>query len=239
MTTTVAPPDREQLLASIRGVGHWRARIIPESAARRFKLPSDCRDAVDASAVLLRAWGFPHVPTREDETRSQAPVRDDGWEALVGADPNREFWRLTRSGQFIRYLALREDLEPEFEDERILDRSAAVFTLLETVEFTRRLTGAADYGSGIDLEIDLVHTQDRRLMVLDPMRMPDPLWLRGDEHRASASCVELRRCVPLPLLQSGVRVIARDLAMELFATFGYEANPRAIELIQEQLLQRR
>lgn len=221
-----------QLLHAIRGRGHWRVRIVPESAGQRFKLPSDCRDAIAASAVLLRGWDYPHVPIRNDEFHCQAPVQD-GWEGMVDWDRHRELWRLTRSGQFIHYLALWEDHSPEFSQSRILAVSNAVFTLLEVVEFARRLTGAAEYGTSMELEIDLVDVKDRGLKMLDPRRMLDR------EYTTAETAIELRKALPLPLAQSDARSAARDLAIELFEMFQLELSLHIIDDIQGELVERR
>ena len=232
MTSTAAPPDRMQLLHAIRGRGHWRVRIVPESAGQRFKLPSDCRDAIAASAVLLRGWDYPHVPLRNDEFHCQTPVRD-GWEGMVDWDRHRELWRLMRSGQFIHYLALWEDLAPEFRGQRVLGASGVVYSLLEFVEFSRRLTGAASYGTSIDLEIDLVDVKSRELKMLDPRRMLDR------EYTTAESTVELRTTLSLPLGQSDARSAARDLTIELFEMFQLELSLHIIDDIQGELVERR
>lgn len=231
MTSTVAPLDTQSVLASIRGVGHWRVRLVPESAERRFKLPSDCRDAVERSAVHLRGWDYPHAAIKNDESHCQAPVKD-GWEGMVDWDRHRELWRLMRSGQFIHYLALWEDIAPEFRDERIFSVSNAVFTLLEVLEFTRRLTGTAEYGTSIALEIDLADVKARELRMLDPMRM------LGSDYKTAESSIELRSALPLPLTHADARSNARDLAIELFDLFQLSIAPRIIDDIQDELLQR-
>ncbi|MYA19926.1 MAG: hypothetical protein F4Z25_06615 [Chloroflexi bacterium] len=232
MTTTAAPADRVQLLASIRGIGHWRVRIIPESAGQRFQLTSDCREAVERSAVQFRGWDYPHIPVTQSGFQCGEPV-PGGWEARTDWDRHRELWRLTRSGQFIHYLALWEDIDPEFRDQRILGVSGAVYTLLEIVEFCRRLTGTADYGAAIDLEIDLANTMDRSLKMLDQTRMLE------DRFGTDQDCVQLRRPLPLPLTGSAARTVARDLAIELFDTFGCSIGPRIIDGIQEEVSSRR
>ena len=224
--------DRKQLLDAIRGAGHWRIRVVPESAAQRFKLYSDCRDAVAASAVLLRGWDYPHIPIRNDEFRCQTPVHD-GWEGMVDWDRHRELWRLMRSGQFLHYLALWEDHSPEFSQARLLSVTNVVFTLLEIVEFAHRLTGAAEYGTSLELEIDLVDVKDRELKMLDPRRMLDR------EYTTAESAVELRNTLPLPLVQSDVRSTACDLAIEVFEMFELEISPRIIGDIQDELIERR
>ena len=261
MTTTVAPPSREGVLASIRDIGHWRVRIVPESAAQRFKLPSDCGDAVAKSAVLLRGNPYPYVPVSGRANEWKAPV-EDGWEALVHQDWRREVWRLMRTGQFIHYRALQEDIayrspppaerrSPWFSSgregwddivqpqrgrasrERVLLIEPSVWTLYEIVEFSRRLTASsADYGAGIELEIDLADARRRRL-VADWSRPPSTSFT------ASVDCVKLRRDIGLVKLASEARALARDLAIELFDMFEFTVSPRVITGIQDELLERR
>ncbi len=232
MTTTAAAPDRKQLLASIRGIGHWRVRIIPESAEQRFALPSDCRDAAARSAVERRAWDYPHIPLVPNDFQ-YGDLLPDGWQVVTALERHRELWRLMRSGQFIHYLALWEDLDPEFASGRILSVSGAVYTLVEIVEFCRRLTRTTEYGAAIDLEIDLANTRDRSLAMLDPRRMLE------DGFASAENCVQLRRSLPLPLIESGARSTARDLAIELFHMFGCSFPTWVIGDIQDELLERR
>ena len=232
MTSTLAPPDRKRLLASIRDVGHWRVRIVPESAEQRFERPGDCRDAVAASAVHLRGWDYPHIPVASNESHCQMPVQD-GWEGMGDWGRHRELWRLMRSGQFIHYLALWEDITPELSGQRVLSVSGAVYTLLEVVEFARRLTGSAAYGTHADLEIDLVGVAGRGLKTFDPNRM------LGGEYIAAASDLPLRKAIALPLSESRARSIARDLAIEVFDLFGLELGPRTIDGVQAELVERR
>ena len=232
MTTTVAPLDRKQLLDSIRSSGHWRVRIVPESAEQRFRLPPDCRDAAARSAVGLRGWEYPHIPPASNELQYGDPL-PDGWQAVTALERHRELWRLMRSGQFIQYRALWEDLDPEFASKRMLSVSSAVYTLVEIVEFCRRLTRTADYGAVVDLEIDLANAKDRTLAMLDPRRILE------EGFGADQDCIQLRRSLPLPLIESGARAVARDLAIELFGMFGCSIGPRIIGDIQDELLERR
>ena len=206
MTSTVASPDRERLLATIRARGHWRVRILPESADQRFTRPADCRDAVAKSAVLLRGWDYPHMPAQNHEFHCQAPVQD-GWEGLTDWERHRELWRLMRSGQFIHYLALWEDFAPEFHDQRILGVSGVVYSLLEMVEFARRLTETAEYGDSVGFEVDLLDVRDRKLRTLDSRRMLDR------DYTTAESSVALSRTLPLPLGEARGRSTARDLAI--------------------------
>ena len=182
--------------------------------------------------MLLRGWDYPHIPNTNDEFHAQAPIRD-GWEGMVVRDRHRELWRLMRSGQFIHYRALWEDIAPEFRDQRILSVSGAVYALLEIVEFSRRLTGAADYGTTVRLEVGLFDVRGRELKNLDPMRM-----LHGTYTTAESS-VDLRRDLQLPVTETGGHSISRDLAAELFDMFQLKLSPSIIGDIQNELLERR
>ena len=207
-------------------------RIIPESAERRFALPSDCRDAAARSAVELRAWDYPHIPLAPNDFQ-YGDLLPDGWQVLTALERHRELWRLMRSGQFIHYLALWEDIDPRFRDQRILGVSGAVYTLVEIVEFCRRLTGTAEYGAAIALEVDLANAKSRNLAMLDERRMQE------DGFASAENCVQLRRTIGLPATAVEARAIARDFAVELFDMFQFGLPPRIIGDIQEELLQRR
>ena len=182
--------------------------------------------------MQLRGWDYPHIPLMRNEFQCGAPVQD-GWEARTDWDRHRELWRLTRSGQFIHYLALWEDIAPEFRDQRVLGVSGAVYTLVEIVEFCRRLTGTAEYGAAIDLEVDLANAQNRNLAMLDQRRRLE------DGFALAQDCAALSRTIGLPLTAVEARTIARDLAIELFDMFRFGLPPRIIGDIQEELLQRR
>lgn len=232
MTSAVAPLDTQSVLASIREIGHWRVRIIPESAKQRFDSSLACRDGVEDSAVLLRGWDYPHVPRDLNGTQTSSAV-PGGWEAIVDWRGHREVWRLMQSGQFIHYRALSEDLSPAFRTERVLDVWSAVFTLLEVLEFARRLGRAGQYGTRLDIQVDLVNTKGRRLAHLDPKRM------LGRDYVAAANCTELRSTLGIPTTDSGARSVAHDFATKIFETFGYAIPSRVITEIQSELLERR
>ena len=232
MTSTVAPLDTQKVLAAIRKVAHWRVRLVPESAEKRFELSSDCREAAARSAVSLRGWDYPHIPYVVNETQTGAAVRG-GWEATVDWGPHREIWRLTQSGQFIHYRALGEDLVPALRTKGILDVPSAVYTLLEVFEFARRLTQLGPYGPNLDVEVDVTNLKDRRLACLDPKRM------LGGNHVAAASSAKMRTTLHLPASESAARSAASDFATELFEVFEYDISPRIIGDIQDELLERR
>lgn len=260
MTSTITPLDTQSVLASIREIGHWRVRLIPESADQRFKLRSDCADVVARNAIQLRGGPYPYVPVRGRVNDWQAPV-EDGWEALVDRDWQREVWRLTRSGQFVHYRALQEDIayrsppasdrrspwfisgrdgwqrlanprEGKWAAERVLFVESSVHTLYEIVEFSRRLTTSADYGAAIELEIDLADSRGRRLEA--DWGLPPP-----QSFTAVVDCVNLRRTIELTELASDARAVARDLAVELFDMFEFSISDRIVDGMVSKLLERR
>ena len=69
--------------------------------------------------------------------------------------------------------------------------------------------------------------------------MLNSMRMLGRSFRTADERIQLRRSIPLPLIESEARTTARDLAIELFDTFGCQISPRIIDGIQEELSPRR
>lgn len=128
---------------------------------------------------MLRGWDYPHFPRRSDEYNGLEPAADFylGW---VDWTNHKEFWHMYQSGQFLHYLALREDwfdqgglhrqLAEQIEPMSSLGIGGVVFQMTEVFEFLSRLSSAEIYGEGVRVSISLNNTQNRQLWIEDEMR---------------------------------------------------------------------
>lgn len=224
-------------LAKARGGAHWRIRLVPESAVTRFDLPSDCFAAVKASAVQHRGWDYPHTQESKDTRFGISRSLDDGWELAVDFRSHVEAWRLLQSGQFIHYLALWEEIEPpsggQSQGTSVLHFEGAIYTLLEIVEFARRLVARADYGSSLRFDIQLENSGQRRL-VASPER-----FLLGHYESDLQTITVAAESVSMANLAIATPDIAAQYAIRLFDRFGFSVAEHVIKDVQDSLLHRR
>ena len=173
-----------EILQKIKQRGHWHVRFTgADEYKERFASPVGCDDFIRNQIVSLRGWNYPHYP-REDAT-----FGPNYCQGTVDWQGHIQLWRLYQSGQYVDYLALREDWIAEdtwfardsryagMEPGTLLFIIGTVYTLTEVFEFLRRLTtqGLTPqglYGNAVTVNIELVGTEGRRLYVDEFRRAP-------------------------------------------------------------------
>jgi hypothetical protein len=155
--------ETDLLITKIHKNGYWRVVIAPTRYERR-RIPSlqRCRDIVEASAVHLRGWDYPHV--------NQGNLRNrESWvESWVDWQYGHlEYWRFYQSGQFVHHFAMREDYEESSSQLRGLDFLNTLFSMTEIFEFAARLAAKDVLKPGATMAITLHGTNDRRVISWD------------------------------------------------------------------------
>ena len=137
---------------------------------------------VEKNSVNFRGWDYPHIPRRKGEDTDLVPGNNyyEGWNDW---GVHKEIWRMYQSGQFIDYQATQEDWLKEdswYDDSpikntepgTILSVIGLVYLITEVFEFFSRLVKTGLYSEGVTLDIRLIKTIGRQLVILDPMRAP-------------------------------------------------------------------
>lgn len=93
---------------------YWRVNIRPNNYQPEL-IPSlkACFELVQQTRVRLRGWDYPHLSRREQE-RSQGTNWVASWTDFT---PQRDYWRLYQSGQFVHLFSVSEVRSQEWKDE--------------------------------------------------------------------------------------------------------------------------
>jgi len=221
---------RDDLVTKIRSTGYWRINFRPAREPRDYLL-GECRELITKSSVSMRGWDFPHVTTITDEKGGDETA--DGfvenwcdWSGFI------EFWRMYPSGQFLSYIALREEtLEGAFMTGGVgtLAVDHTIYTFTEIFEFAHRLAQHAVYPDGVRITISLEGTEGRRLWL-----GPDPRIRFFGQKKTTAARVELRAFLSPSTLLDGYREQALILLVRLFDRFGWNPEPKQIAAVQDR-----
>lgn len=168
----------EDILHTIKARGYWRINFQPIVAMEKLQTFKDCKEIVERNTVRLRSWDYPYFPKtgKGCGNGNNYFFTELNWEGIV------EYWRMYKSGQFIHYLALREDW---FEEDSWMDKARAAtikntlgiiggctYQLTEIFEFLSRLTRAGLYDEGVRVNIILHNMKGRKLAIEDQLRAP-------------------------------------------------------------------
>ena len=225
---------KEGLINRIRTVGHWRVNLRPLQKIAEQLSFQQCFEEVDRSRVSLRGWDFPHISHRNDEQGGSARV-EEYYENWTDWYTQVEFWRMYKSGQFLSYNVLGNDIEGpngEQPDDRTLDITDAIYSLTEFIEFAHRLTANGLYKYGVVIDISLNKTEQRRLLV-GPRRMPF-----FDKKESGAPSIKIKRILAPTDWEGGPIQIALGALLKLFDHFGWNPQPSQIRADQESLYRR-
>jgi len=166
------------VLKKIKSLGYWEIVFRPTvfDKERISPLPL-CSKLVQEASINLRGWDYPHIDKNGHKSKNDHIESFTDWEGYV------ELWRMYQSGQFVHYLALREDRYEErefFSDPRlnnirpgsILSIVGLIYQMTELFEFFKRLAGSGFYYEGADVQIGLKNTKNRKIEILEPGRGP-------------------------------------------------------------------
>lgn len=221
----------EGLLEKIKAVGFLRVVIRP-SRTREALTVTRARDIVQKASVSLRGWDYPHISMRDDD-RGGAETYADFTQDWCDWFHHVEFWRMYKSGQFLHYKALREDLSKDNSIPKgpVLAVGSFMYTITEVTEFAHRLRAAGLYEDGATIQIDLGNTEGRMLWVEDPMRMNFVSPMTTSSHS-----IRVERSVAAgELLLGDPKELSLSIIGEFFDAFGWTPARAVISSTQTEL----
>lgn len=225
---------KDGLLDKIREFGHWRVNIRPVRELPQPLLFGRCRELVQKSVVSIRGWDFPHVNYRKDDEGGYENFSNyvENWTDWWGFF---EFWRMYKSSQFLSYIALREDTRLDEHGNPqgpILNTVGTIYSIVEFVEFARRLHSHGLYEFGAVVSIELRNTSGR-VLTAGQNRVPF-----HSRHSTSAEILKLDRRLSAQQLAEDHLGVAAELSLELFDYFGWNPAKSQIELEIERYFRR-
>jgi len=231
-----------ELLEKIKSRGYWRINLQPLVKAEKLPSIDRCQEIVEQNAVKLRGWEYPAIlqgapDVQRTRTQTYFELAND-WQNHI------EFWRMYRSGQFLHYLALREDWisadelasmgEQQMQPMTRLSVVGTIYSVTEIHEFAARLARAGLYNEGVVVSIGLHHTKDRVLWLEDRARV-------GFSYERKTGAEELtwsQSHTKEQLVEDPPR-LSRVVLKELFDAFGWQVADELLGRDQERLLTQR
>jgi hypothetical protein len=234
----------EKILNKIKSRGSWRINFRPLIIKEKLDLP-ECKNIVEKNNVKYRGWYYPHVPRRSGDDTDLVPGNHyyEGW---IDWGAHKEIWRMYQSGQFIHYKAIEEDWYKEddwYNDSQlkntepgtILSVINAVYLITEIFEFLSRLARNLLYEEGVSIDIRLIKTVRRELVILDPMRAP-----LFDQYKTGIDEISFADKYNSEQIIQNAREEALKVIIYIFHRFGWENPPTEIfKSDQEKLITRR
>jgi hypothetical protein len=223
-------------LSRIQQRSYWRIVVRP-TRYQGDLCPSlaSLEESVRLATVEIRGWDYPHWP-KEALSRHQ-----DGVEARTDWEEHKEVWKAFRSGQFIHYLALREDWLDEnsffagkIPSGRVLGYESTIYTLTEIFLFAARWSAGLKLGPAVRMELMLTGLKNRRLYTFDPSRMPF-----GEYRKASTSQFEFAEEFAPESLIATPETHALPVMRRLFELLDWDTTTEHLETVQRKLLTNR
>ena len=237
----------DELAKKIKSRGYWRINFQPLKDEVKLKTLVGCKEIVEKNRVELRGWDYPHFPRREGDDTGLLPMNNyyRGW---INWMNHVEFWHMYQSGQFLHYLALREDwieddafaqyiggTRRQIKPMSVLGVTGTVFQITEIYEFLARLAKEGIYEEGVRVSISFNNTEQRELWVDSPQRLHFMFSRKTGEKNISFS-----KEYGTTEIISGTKELSFEVIKYFFERFGW--HNMAVETIkkdQEDLLARR
>lgn len=234
----------ENIFNKIKSHGYWQINFRPLVIKKKLELP-ECKNIVEKHNVEYRGWYYPHVPHRRGDDTDLAPGNNyyEGW---IDWGAHKEIWRMYQSGQFIHYKAMEEDWYKEdgwysdspfknIEPGTILSVISTVYLITEIFEFLSRLRENRLYEEGVGIDIRLIKTAERELVILDPGR--GHLF---DQYKAKIGEIIFTFEYSSEQVIQNAREEALKVIIYIFNRFGWDNPPSGLfKSDQEKLITRK
>ena len=235
---------KKDLIQTIQSRGYWRINFQPVVVATKLASLGDCIDVVEKSRVQLRGWDYPHFPRRRDAD-SNVESGDNYYAGWIEWHNYIEFWRMYQSGQFLHYVALREDggdsdgwgitENSNTEPNKYLSIVGTIYTITEIFEFLSRLATQNLYDEGVKVSISLHNAEKRILRMEDPMR--GPLW---EEYKTALKEITFLKTYTKEDLVTKPQELALEAIVYFFDRFNWHKPPIDVfKKDQDTLINRR
>lgn len=243
-------PDFKTTSDKIKQRGYWKIEFYPaifqEEAINSLL---DCKTAISESAVQLRGWDYPHVPTQNDDKQEIYSKDSNHYESWIDWSIYKEVWRFYKSGKFIHLRGLFEHWYDSYEvvlapnplaklaPNTVVDIVNVVYTLTEAFIFLYNLANHMQAISDFELRISMCDVENNKLVVLDPSRMP--LHWQPVTHTKDISAAKYTLHKADVIDKEQMLKLARNASQAVFENFEWQASDSLLEELQKKLLSRR
>jgi len=225
------------ILDKIKSGPYWRVNIRPfDFNEEKIENLSSVLNLVDQCKVSLRGWSFPHIDSNNTFNGQ------DFVQSKCNSGDVMEFWRFFKSGQFIHYFSVYEDLYMKSKRESpssiwetnsadkpsgYLGITTTIYRMTEIYEFAMRLAQKGIYNKGMNISISLsgimkfklFYFEAERVLFRSYVSMVDEIKLESkflqEELLAKGHDEAIKKCI------------------QVFEIFNWIDSPKAI-LIEDQ-----
>lgn len=221
------------LLNEIKSRGYWRINFRPLIDKNIISDLSQAEELVKKHHVELRGWDYPHYPLRRD-LQGNLEFHNNFCQGWSNWENMKEIWRFYESGQFIHYLALREDWERSTtatkpKKGKDLEVASTIYQFIEIFEFASRLAKTDIYERGMNINIQIFKTKERELFLLNGL-LPGNFKCSTEE---TISCFEEK--LNITDIVSSPDRYAAQAAKKTLSIFGFTRSEKYIEGHQNKL----
>lgn len=173
--------EDNDIIKKIKSGPYWRVNIRPyEFEEEKIGSLSEVLKLLVECKISLRGWDFPHIDNKNTFNGQDFVQSDFDYGDII------EFWRFFKSGQFIHYFSVYEDLymksnqknpssmwEAKSNDKPsgYVGITTTIYRMTEIYEFAMRLAQKGIYDKGISITITLSGIKNFRLFYFEPERV--------------------------------------------------------------------
>ena len=218
--------NEQEIITDIKKNSYWRVLIEPSELKQERLTLQECEQAVSECQVKKRGWFYPYV-YKESHIEGDGFLTNDYATNMIAFKHKREIWRMYKSGQFIHYVASKEDWNEiyleYFKDRKVLDVINSVYFLTEIFLFISNLVTTGIYEKDVWLTVELFGVYNRDLTFY-----PDPSQpfreLHGTYKCRFIGPIRIERRIQQDQIVSSVSDLAMDAAEELFNKFNWKST---------------
>jgi hypothetical protein len=228
--------DEKQLSDLIKSRGYWEIEITPHQyKADRIEL-NEILHLVEKSQV--HKWGryYPRIAHKNDWTGELFNGNNYSESLIDDGNQHKEIWRMYQSGQFIHYLALREDWGYANSSASMTENSRklqeiilTLYTVTEVFLFVSRLASNNLFEDSVNIIIKLHDAYNRALFFSNPERELHDNYLCNIREP-----ITIESNISVNDILSNSPRLAMDTVVKIFRLFNWKSNQIAEILRSDQ-----
>lgn len=217
--------DEKEILEKIKSKGYWKIQIHPSKYQQSRILQDQLKDIIEQCQVRQRGWHYPSI----DRSNGKTFHGDNYLTSFVDWAEFVEIWRFYTSGQFTQYYSLVEDriqYEP-YSKGKNLGIILALYHITEFFIFAKNLSAKKIMGDSVYVRIELHGTNQRKLIVGDPLRYLHDSYVSQYDNLTVFSGI-----IPVTKLLADFAEIAMDVTTKTFNKFNW-INPDMKKILKK------
>jgi hypothetical protein len=235
-------------LHKLKTRGYFIVDVYPNTINEERITPViKCKEVLKDSAIQLRGWDYPHIPTVTLDHQN-IYVAGSKVEAWIDWEQYKEVLQLHKSGHFLHLFGLFEDwfeedswnsgndIYSKIKPGTVLLIINMVYRITEVFVYLRNLVNTGLYDDGITVKLTLNNTKNRVLKVIEPSRAP--LFM---DYRCMQDSIEFpEKTYSKDEVLNNYLDIALENIVYLCNQFNWDAPPiNVLKEDQKKLLERR